>query len=654
MKRYLIPIAATWTLFVIGCGSGTQQDVQEPDDTTPAELASDIDEPGEEKPYLAPAHVFTSRSHPPHHATPAPPPPNLRTLPRLKMRFNQCFGSERRETRPLSIAAGGGQVRGTSAKSSPRKHKRPESGSVQPSMAAPLAAMDMAEGESGQPMPPPEKASLTDDADVVQIASEDNMQSDYEDWGAAIYLSNDDTMSLSSAQRVIFAIDNFLPLPAKHIRPHELLNYFSFSTVAVNPENDFSVLADIAEDPREEGIYSLALSVRGRPVDKQSRRNGAITLVIDRSGSMHSEGRMSYLKLGLKRMLSELKTGDIINIVLFDHQLCSPVENFVVGRDHHRDLERVINALEPRGSTDLHLGLTEGYRIADKAYRGNYSNRVVLITDALTNTGVVDQEMISTISKYYDARRIRLSGVGVGRDFNDALLDRLTEKGKGAYVFLGSEAEVDAVFGPRFISLIETTALDVHFKLHLPPSLRMNVFYGEESSTVKEDVQEIHYFANTSQLFLSDLMVRGGELRSQDWVMMSIEYEDPETGKEREEEYAFSLGDISGVSHNVKKARLIMTFIDMLAQMAARPVSHHKYRNTAGSWQDPDGWTLCQDGGEALTHLAQGIADDGEVQRVLELWTKYCARYERPRQPVKRQIIPGDDTWPGAAPKEPR
>jgi hypothetical protein len=340
--------------------------------------------------------------------------------------------------------------------------------------------------------------------------------------------------------------------------------------------------------------------------------------------------------------------------VLFDHQLCSPVENFVVGRDHHRDLERVINALEPRGSTDLHLGLTEGYRIADKTYRGNYSNRVVLITDALTNTGVVDQEMISTISKYYDARRIRLSGVGVGRDFNDALLDRLTEKGKGAYVFLGSEAEVDAVFGPRFISLIETTALDVHFKLHLPPSLRMNVFYGEESSTVKEDVQEIHYFANTSQLFLSDLMVRGGKPRSQDWVMMSIEYEDPETGKEREEEYAFNLGDIAGVSHNVQKARLIMTFIDMLAKMAARPVSRDRYRSTAGSWQDPDGWTLCQDGGEALTHLAQDMVDDGEVQRVLELWTKYCARYERPRQPVKRQIIPGDDNWPGAAPQEPR
>ena len=44
------------------------------------------------------------------------------------------------------------------------------------------------------------------------------------------------------------------------------------------------------------------------------------------------------------------------------------------------------------------------------------------------------------MSRFYDSRRIRLSGVGVGSSFNDYLLDRLTERGKGAYVFLGSDA----------------------------------------------------------------------------------------------------------------------------------------------------------------------------------------------------------------------
>ncbi len=469
----------------------------------------------------------------------------------------------------------------------------------------------------------------------------------YTDWGQATYLSNDDSMSLSSAQRIMYAIDRFEPLPLEHIRPHELLNYFSFATRDVQDGYDFSVDGDLVSDPDEQGIYSLALAVKGRPVDKISRRNTVLTLVIDRSGSMSDEGRMDYLKRGLMRMVDELKAGDMVHLIIFDHEVCVPMENFVVGRDSRDRLEKVIFALQPRGSTYLNAGLARGYDIADRTYRNDASNRVVLITDALANTGVTDEQTISMISKYYDTRRIRLSGVGVGREFNDSLLDRLTERGKGAYVFLGSEAEVDAVFGERFISLIETTALDVHFRLHLPPSLRLNVFYGEESSTVKEDVQEIHYYANTSQLFLSDLMARGRTLRPEDDVMLSIEYKDPENEAPLVEEYAFNIGEILSRNTNAQKGRFIMAFVDLLAETAALP--HQSYGMYAeGSWQDEDGWNRCEQGRTRLNGMSRNIASDPEVTRVLQLFDKYCARYERPRHPTRRQIAAPPSAWPGA------
>jgi Ca-activated chloride channel family protein len=352
------------------------------------------------------------------------------------------------------------------------------------------------------------------------------------------------------------------------------------------------------------------------------------------------------LKRGLEQMTSQLKTGDMVHLVLFDHELCTAVENFVVGRDRPAVLMDAIRRLEPRGSTDLHLGLTEGYRIADRTYQPTYTNRVVMITDAIANTGITDEQLIATVGKYYDDRRIRLSGVGVGRDFNDALLDKLTERGKGAYVFLGSEAEVDAVFGPRFTSLVETTALDVHFQLHLPPSLRMNVFYGEESSTVKEEVQAIHYFANTSQLFLSDLMARGGQLRPQDSVMLTIEYEDPESGDERIEEYAWNLGEISEASRNVRKGRLVMRFVDGLAWMASRPLPS-AWGSRGQSWDDGEAWEACEDGRKALATLAEGLEGDPEVRRVTGLWDRYCARYSQPREPVRRP--PPAEGWPSAS-----
>jgi Ca-activated chloride channel family protein len=495
---------------------------------------------------------------------------------------------------------------------------------------------------------PPAAESAADEAQASQpIAREESAGDDrYHDWGAKIYLSNDDTMSLSSAQRVIWAIDHFEPIPPEHIRPHELLNYFSFETLPLGDGDDFSVSAGIQAKPGESAIHSLGLAIAGRSVDKEQRRNAALTFVIDRSGSMHAEGRMEYLKRGLLRMLSELKTGDMVNLVYFDDTLCVPLENFVVGRDAMPVLEGAIQRLRPLGSTDLHLGLKRGYELADRGYQDQFSNRVVLITDAMANTGVTDQEMIALISNHYDKRRIRLSGVGVGRDFNDALLDRLTERGKGAYVFLGSEAEVDAIFGTRFPSLIETVANDVHFRLHLPPSLRMNVFYGEESSVNKEEVQAIHYFAGTRQLFLSDLMARGGKLRPQDGVMLTIEYEHPDTGTKMEEEFAFTLGEIAAHTRNVQKGRLIMSFVDGLKDLVMSSPTRMEHR--IGGWVDEVAFEQCERGRQSLNQQSRGLEDDREVARVLGLWEKFCSRYEPARNPVRREPPRGPQVWPSA------
>ena len=528
------------------------------------------------------------------------------------------------------------QAERAAKKDAKRAQSAPSAPSAPASEAAGMSPMRDAEDESA-PMP----------LEMEKPVQLDDPRDQYKDWGQAIYLSNDDTMSLSSAQRVIFAIDKFLPLPIEHIRPHELLNYFSFETAPVPREDDFSVLADIAPDPKQAGIYNLALAIKGRPVDMQARRNTNLTFVVDRSGSMSDEGRMSYLKRGMNQMMGQLKTGDLVNVVLFDHEECTPIENFVVGRDNPEILKKAIDKMQPRGSTDVNLGLTKGYELADRGFQQTYNNRVVLVTDALANTGDTDPRTMAMVGKYYDSRKIRLSGVGVGREFNDALLDKLTERGRGAYVFLGSEAEVDAVFGSRFISLLETTAMDVHFQLHLPPSLRMNVFYGEESSVVKEDVQSIHYFANTSQLFLSDLMARGGQLRPQDQIMLTIEYEDPETGTEMVEERAFTLGEISQEdAFNVRKGRLLIGWADRLAQMATRPMPATRGL-LAGSWDDADGWQACETGRTDLAALASGLSDP-ESARVLSLWDKYCSRYERPRNPVRRDPLAPAEAWPGA------
>jgi Ca-activated chloride channel homolog len=512
---------------------------------------------------------------------------------------------------------------------------------VSPGAARPAGSSANQQPLSMEPFAPPEPCPAPSLVPPARTSDEK-----FRDWGVATYLSNDETMSLSSAQRILYAIDRFLPLPPQHLRRHELLNYFSFDTTAVKQGDDFSVLASLSPKQGEEGVYTLALGLQGRTIDRAARRNVALTVVIDRSGSMRDEGRMTYLKRGLHRMVHELKNGDVINLVTFNTIACVPLQNFVVGRDPMETMEKAIDAVRPEGNTDLNAGLLRAYQLADASYRPGYNHRVLLITDAMANTGETNPELMSMVSRYYDSRQIRLSGIGVGREFNDRLLDRLTERGKGAYVFLGSEAEVDATFGRRFISLIETLALDTHFLLHLPPSLRMNVFYGEESSTERREVQPVHFFAGTSQLLLSDVMAKGGKLRDGDMIMLGIDYRDPDSGQKRVEEHAFRLGDLPKQSRNVDKGRLVVEFVDGLMWMASRVPPGRSARAQARGWGDDEAAWECDRRGRVLAEMSRAISGDAEVQRVIGLWSRYCDRFEPPRTP--RPAGGPQEGWPGA------
>ena len=435
------------------------------------------------------------------------------------------------------------------------------------------------------------------------------------DWGATVYLSNDDSMSLASAQRLLWAIQNKGSVQTSQVRPHELLNYFSFETDPVAKGDTFSARGSAERTAND--VLTFAFAVKGvtparEPLD--------LTVVLDRSGSMSAEGRMEYLKRGLTKMQDQLVRGDRVDLVLFDDQVCTPLENYVVGRDDPGLLSTAISQLQPRGSTDLDLGLKEGYRIANaRTDASDRNRRMMLISDALLNTGDIDPNTVSEVAKAYEESDIRLTAIGVGRDFNDKVLDMLTEKGKGAYVYLGSEAVVDRVFGLGFPSLVQTIAHDVRFALDLPPSLAMKKFYGEESSTDPEDVQPIHYYAGTTQLFLQDLQLRGAPVPN-DPVKLTIEWKDVKTDAPRTQVFTTTVGALlDSDPRNMRKARALMSWTDMIL---ARTLGSNPCGQPFSAWRE----------------RVDLLGEDAEIQWLDGLTSPLCGATPITPKPVERGV----------------
>ena len=462
--------------------------------------------------------------------------------------------------------------------------------------------------------PEPEEAELSDRDANDQPAFQQTAKPSGPvlDWGGTLFLSNDDSMSLASAQRLLWAVKNGAHVGPSDVRPHELLNYFSFDTVPVPDGQVFSIHAS-GEQTGDDSM-TMALAVRGANPPRQPLD---LTVLVDRSGSMSAEGRMAYLKRGLTTMNGSLQRGDRVSLVLFDSSVCTPLENYVVGRDDPNLLTQAVSEMQPRGSTNLDAGLKEAYRIATAHVDSDpqaRNRRVMVVTDAFLNTGDVNTNTVSEIGKAYESHGVRMTGVGVGREFNDTMLDKLTEKGKGAYVYLGSEAVVDRVFGLGFESLTRTIAHDVRFALSLPDSLAVEKFYGEEASTNPDDIQPINYYAGTTQLFLQDLAAR--DPKKGDKVTMTISWSDAVSGQAQEQTFNTTVGRLLAADrHNVDKAQALMGWTDMLMT-------------------DALGGSGCSEGIAAYTAEASQVGDDAEIAYINGLVNKRCG-VEIPTSPVE-------------------
>ena len=201
-----------------------------------------------------------------------------------------------------------------------------------------------------------------------------------------------------------------------------------------------------------------------------------LALVIDKSGSMAADDKMSRVKESLRTMIGKLRSDDIVSIVTFDTgaQVLFPASRIGDGYE----LRRAIDCIEPGGSTNLHGGLMLGYKEAGRNFREGSTNRVILLTDGIANVGVVNPQQIASASSEFNGQGIDLSTIGVGLELNNELLRTLARSGRGLYHFISDYQDIDKVFVNEVQSLISSVAKRVELNVDPDPSLRVEKVFG--------------------------------------------------------------------------------------------------------------------------------------------------------------------------------
>lgn len=264
-----------------------------------------------------------------------------------------------------------------------------------------------------------------------------------------------DTASYSIARKYI----NSGSLPPKDaIRVEEFINYFN-RDYPVSSGDTFSIFTEMAPSAFNRGYHVLEVGIQGKEVSAANLKRTALTFVIDVSGSMGMDNRLTLVKKSLKILVDQMGKNDKIGIVIYGtngRKLLEPTS----GDDKKRILG-AIDKLEPEGSTNAAEGLILGYDMAYNSFMENGNNRIILCTDGVANQGITKAEDILKMVEDYKAKGITLTTLGFGMDnFNDIFLETLADKGDGNYAYIDTLDEAGKVFIDQLAGTLEVIAKD--------------------------------------------------------------------------------------------------------------------------------------------------------------------------------------------------
>ncbi|WP_151771446.1 vWA domain-containing protein [Streptomyces abyssomicinicus] len=295
-----------------------------------------------------------------------------------------------------------------------------------------------------------------------------------------------DTASYGYVRRAL--ADGRLPEPST-VRPEEFVN--SFRQDYERPEGDgFGVSVDGAR-AGDDGwaLMRVGLATRPEPgAEDGGRAPAALTFVVDVSGSMAEAGRLDLVQQGLRTMTDRLRDDDSVALVAFSDQAETllPMTRLGDGRERIRD---AVDRLEPDASTNLGAGVRTGYTAALDGLRDGATNRVVLMSDALANTGETDADaLLAEVAHAREDNGITLFGVGVGSEYGDALMERLTNRGDGHTVYVSSPEEAERVFSEDLPRNVDLTARDAKAQVAFDPeTVEEHRLIGYENRRVADE-----------------------------------------------------------------------------------------------------------------------------------------------------------------------
>ena len=169
-------------------------------------------------------------------------------------------------------------------------------------------------------------------------------------------------------------------------------------------------------------------------IDLQPITQGAdYTYVLDVSGSM--QGKIGTLAGGVSQALTHMRPSDRFRVITFSDNASELIGWTPATVENVQSASAKIQALQPQSGTNIYAGL----QLALKDLNADRASSIVLVTDGVTNQGIVDPSKFHALLKQND---IRFFGFLMGNNANWPLMRAMGDATGGFYTGVSNADDI--------------------------------------------------------------------------------------------------------------------------------------------------------------------------------------------------------------------
>jgi Ca-activated chloride channel homolog len=260
-------------------------------------------------------------------------------------------------------------------------------------------------------------------------------------------------------------------LPQKDaVRAEEMINYFEYSwPAAESRDKPFRPTVVVSDSPWGKGRKLIHIGIKGYELPARERPDANLVLLLDVSGSMDEPDKLPLVKESMKLLLGSLKRTDTVAIVVYAGAAGLVLPPTPVG-----EKEKIVEALDsltPGGSTAGAEGIELAYQLAEKSFRKEGVNRILLCTDGDFNVGIDATNELKGFVERKRATGIFLSVLGFGEgNYRDELAQALAQNGNGVAAYIDTLNEARKVLVQEAGASLFTIAKDVKLQVEFNPA----------------------------------------------------------------------------------------------------------------------------------------------------------------------------------------